>query len=187
MKKTIWLKLSTFVLVISIVSSLFAPAALGAFVSLAGEASASSGKAETVSPSEPSDAEKQIAEFKAAVLRLVNEERKKAELPALESLDKLNEMADVRAKESASSFSHTRPDGTRCFTVFADFSLKYRAAGENLAYGFQTPEGVVAAWMASPAHKANILDKDFTYLGIGYFPKDNGKIYCSQLFYTPLS
>lgn len=128
---------------------------------------------------------KAVLEFKSEILRLVNKEREKAGLPALKVMDKLAEMADRRAEESAETFSHTRPDGTRCFTVFSEYSMTYKSAGENLAFGFSSPEATVAAWMDSPSHKANILSEKYIYIGIGYFLKSNGKIYCSQLFYTP--
>jgi uncharacterized protein YkwD len=128
-----------------------------------------------------------IAQFKAEVIRLVNLEREKAGVAPLKELDTLFPMADVRAQESAASFSHTRPNNTRCFTIFGENNLKYAAAGENLAYGFKTPESVVAAWMKSEGHRRNIMDPDFKYIGIGYFVNENGRIYCSQLFYTPKS
>jgi uncharacterized protein YkwD len=128
-----------------------------------------------------------IAQFKAEVIRLVNLEREKAGVAALKELDTLFPMADLRAQESAASFSHTRPNNTRCFTVFGDNNMRYRAAGENLAYGFKTPEAVVAAWMKSEGHRRNIMDPDFTYIGIGYYVNENGRVYCSQLFYTPRS
>ncbi|NMA25253.1 MAG: hypothetical protein GX936_06265 [Clostridiales bacterium] len=128
-----------------------------------------------------------VALFKAEVVRLVNLEREKAGAAALAVLKILYTMADVRAQESAVSFSHTRPNNTRCFTIFGENNLKYRAAGENLAYGFRTPEAVVKAWMASEGHRRNILDPDFKYIGIGYYVNENGRIYCSQLFYTPRS
>jgi len=126
-------------------------------------------------------------EFRAEVVRLVNIERENAGADALSIMDKLIELADVRAAESAASFSHTRPDGRRCFTVFADYSIIYRAAGENLSLGYTTPEAVVKAWMDSPSHKKNILDPDFKYIGIGFYVNNSGTIYCSQLFYTPKS
>lgn len=124
-------------------------------------------------------------EFKAEVLKLVNEAREKAGLAALTATDNLGEMADIRAEEAASSFSHTRPDGTKCFSIFSDYALTYRSAGENLAYGYDTPQAAFKAWMASPTHKANILSARYTQIGIGYFVKSNGKIYCSELFCTP--
>ena len=135
----------------------------------------------------PADVEDPIAQFKAEVIRLVNLERDKVGVAALTELDSLNPLADLRAQESSASFSHTRPNNTRCFTVFGENNLKYRAAGENLAYGFKTPEAVVKAWMASEGHRRNIMDPDFNFIGMGYYVNENGRIYCSQLFYTPKS
>lgn len=134
---------------------------------------------------ELTEEEQAILDFKNEVIRLVNIERENEGVAALTEMDTLAEMADIRAAEAAQTFSHTRPDGTRCFTLFAEFTLKYRAAGENLAYGYKTPEAVVKAWMNSEGHKKNILDTDFTYIGIGYHVNENGRIYCSQFFYTP--
>jgi uncharacterized protein YkwD len=140
---------------------------------------------ESEAAAELTEEEQAILDFKEEVIRLVNIEREDEGVPALTEMDTLAEMADIRAEESAASFSHTRPDGTRCFTLFTEYSLKYRAAGENLAYGFKTPEAVVNAWMNSEGHKKNILDPDFSYIGIGYYVNENGRIYCSQFFYTP--
>ena len=128
-----------------------------------------------------------ITRFKAEVIRLNNSARKKNGAADLEEMEILGAMADTRAKEASILFKHTRPDGTRCFTIFAENSLKYRAAGENLAYGFKTPETLVAAWMNSEGHRRNILDPDFKYIGIGYFVNEKGTLYCSTLFYTPRS
>jgi uncharacterized protein YkwD len=124
-------------------------------------------------------------DFRAEVLRLVNLEREKAGVRALIEQSALRIPADIRARESSDLFSHTRPDGTRCFTVFAEHSLIYRAAGENLAYGFKTPVSAVNAWMKSKGHRRNIIDPVFKYSGIGYFADQKGKIYCAQLFFTP--
>lgn len=126
-----------------------------------------------------------ITRFKAEVIRLINSERKKNGAADLKAMEILGVMADTRAKEASSLFKHTRPDGTRCFTIFAENSLKYRAAGENLAYGFKTPEALVTAWMNSEGHRRNNLDPDFKYAGIGYFVNEKGTLYCSVLFYTP--
>jgi uncharacterized protein YkwD len=126
-----------------------------------------------------------VSDFKAEVISLVNVEREKANVAPLQQMDVLFTMADVRAGESAVSFGHTRPNGTRCFTIFGEYGLTYKAAGENLASGYKKPEKVVSAWMNSSTHKANILDPEFSYIGIGYYEDTAGKIYCSQLFYTP--
>jgi uncharacterized protein YkwD len=128
-----------------------------------------------------------VAQFKAEVIRLVNLEREKAGLAALKELETLFPIADVRAQEAAVSFSHTRPNNTRCFTIFGENNLKYKAAGENLAYGFRTPESVVKAWMASEGHRKNIMNPNYSFIGIGYYENESGRVYCSQLFYTPSS
>lgn len=52
--------------------------------------------------------------------------------------------------------------------------------GENVAQGY-IPSTVVAAWMASPGHKANILG-DFTHIGLGYWVDDNGRGWFTQNF-----
>ncbi len=140
-------------------------------------------EAEEIEPEE-TEAIDPIEAFKLEILRLVNIERANYDAAPLELMEQLNVMANVRAEESSERFSHTRPDGTRCFTIFSEYNMRYKTAGENLAYGFRTPEAIVAAWMDSPSHRANLLDTDYEYIGIGYF--DNGRrIYCSQLFYTP--
>jgi uncharacterized protein YkwD len=133
----------------------------------------------------PPEAVMTAADFKAEVLRLVNAEREKKGAGALIELDALAIPADIRAHEASVIFSHTRPDGTRCFTVLAEHSLKYRAAGENLANGFSSPAAAVKAWMKSKGHRQNILDPVFKYSGVGYFLNPKGRIYCAQLFYKP--
>lgn len=176
MKKSRLIKLAAFLFAFIVLMSLSVPA-----VFAADETSAAISTETTAL----TDEQTAIEQYKAEVLRLVNIEREKVGVAGVKQLDSLVPMADVRAKESASSFSHTRPNGTRCFTVFADNSIKYSAAGENLAYGFRTPADVVTAWMNSEGHRKNILDTNFKYIGIGYFVNERGTVYCSQLFYTP--
>ncbi len=141
--------------------------------------------AETAAP--PSKADAPAQRFKAEVIRRVNIERQKSKIAGLQEMGALHPMADKRAQEASVLFKHTRPDGTRCFTVFAENSFKYRAAGENLAYGFKTPEALVEAWMNSEGHRRNVLDSDFKYVGVGYFVNEKGTLYCATLFYTPRS
>ncbi|BDG35019.1 CAP domain-containing protein [Saccharococcus caldoxylosilyticus] len=54
------------------------------------------------------------------------------------------------------------------FTVMKNFGIRYCTAGENIAAGQRTPQEVVNAWMNSPGHRANILNKNFTHIGVGY-------------------
>jgi len=111
----------------------------------------------------------------AEVVRLVNVERAKVGLPALGTFDALDAAAAIRAPELVTLFDHTRPDGTSCFTALdATGANQYYTAGENIAAGRDTPAGVVDQWMHSPGHKANILNKDFTHIGVGYAKSDSG-------------
>lgn len=123
------------------------------------------------------------------VVNLVNQERASRGLPALKMKLICNKMAQVRAKESAQFFSHTRPDGTSAETIMADYSVSYTVFGENLASGAATPKEVVDQWMNSPHHKAAILNKKFKYIGVGYYylknDPYNSYYYWSQIFYTP--
>ena len=57
--------------------------------------------------------------------------------------------------------------------------------GENIAYGYTTPDSVFAAWMASPGHRANILDSGYTSIGLGTARATNGTWYWVQDFGRP--
>ncbi len=99
-----------------------------------------------------------------AALNAVNQQRAAAGMGALGWNDNLAACAMIRATELQSSFSHTRPNGQDWYTVAPNIMY-----GENLAYGYSTPESAVSAWMASPTHKANILTPGFTTCGIGAY------------------
>lgn len=91
-----------------------------------------------------------------------NKERVSAGLPELVWSDELAEAADIRAEEIIGTFSHVRPDGTKCY------ALGDRIHGENIARGpHASGAEFVQHWMDSPGHKANILRKEFTMIGIG--------------------
>lgn len=116
------------------------------------------------------------------VVSLVNQERAGYGLSALTIDTTLQSAAAVRAKEIVSSFSHTRPNGSDFSTIFKEFNVSYRTGGENLAWGQRSPEEVVAAWMNSPSHRANILNSGFNKIGVGIYVNSNGTMYWSQLF-----
>ena len=115
------------------------------------------------------------------VVALVNIERAKAGLPALTMSEDLNRAAQIRAKEIVQSFSHTRPNGSSFSSVLKENGISYRGAGENIAWGQRTPEAVVNAWMNSAGHRANILNKNYTTIGVGYY-LDGTTPYWAQLF-----
>lgn len=116
------------------------------------------------------------------VADLVNQERGKAGLAPLEIKVNLQAAAQVRAKEIEKSFSHTRPNGSSFSTVLAENGVDYRGSGENIAWGQRSPEEVMNGWMNSEGHRANILNKNFKYIGVGYHVNSNGTGYWTQLF-----
>lgn len=115
------------------------------------------------------------------VVKLVNEERAKQGLSALSIKEDVRAAAQVRAVEIQTSFSHTRPDGSKFSTALTQQNVSFRGAGENIAWGQKSPEEVMTAWMNSDGHRANILNKNFTSMGVGYAEK-NGLKYWTQLF-----
>lgn len=115
------------------------------------------------------------------VAAFTNHERAGKGISLLAYSDELSRVANVRAKEIASYFSHTRPDGREYYTVMEDFGIKYSYYGENIAFGPSTPQTVVAAWMDSSPHRANILKSNYKYIGVG-MASSNGTYYWVQLF-----
>lgn len=113
-----------------------------------------------------------------AILRLVNEAREEAGVSPLTLDETLCEAASIRAHELETLFSHTRPDGSTCFSVLDEVDVgRYYAAGENIAMGQRTPDAVMSDWMSSPGHRENILRADFDTLGAARY--ENGWV---QLF-----
>lgn len=123
-----------------------------------------------------------VQEAAEAVASLVNAARQDAGLSELELDADLCAAAQARAQEIAQSFSHTRPDGSSCFTVLEEFGISYRAAGENIAMGQRTPEEVMDGWMNSSGHRANILNGTFTSIGVGYYVDGAGAAHWVQIF-----
>jgi len=129
-------------------------------------------------PAASSDKKELIEE----IFKLVNEERKNAGLNELNYNMELQNAADIRARECAEQFSHTRPDGTSCFTVVEE--IDYSVVGENLIKAdnpIATAKALVNSWMNSEGHRANILNADFTETAIGIYISD-GVTYGAQIF-----
>lgn len=109
------------------------------------------------------------------VVRQVNLERRKAGLRELRVSAALDRAAQVRGWEITQRFSHTRPDG-RSWRTVSD-----AVYGENIARGQRTADKVMAAWMSSPGHRANILRPGFGSIGVCCLVVD-GVTYWAQLF-----
>ena len=114
----------------------------------------------------------------------MNQERQNVGLLPLAYDEQITYAATQRSFEMAAidCFSHTRPNGTKCFTVMKEYNIFYRSVGENIAFGQENPEEVINDWMNSPGHRANILTAGFTKIGVGIAAKANGRLYWTQLF-----
>ena len=122
-----------------------------------------------------------LSDYAGQVVVLVNQQRHAAGLPALTRDDRLMRMAQIRAEELTRNFSHTRPDGRGPFTILDDNNYRYTAAAENIASGQATPEKTMNSWMNSSGHRANILSKSVSRIGVGVARHD-GKLFWVQLF-----
>lgn len=123
------------------------------------------------------------AKYANEVLAIVNRVRAENGLGALSTTPELMNTAQLRAMETVTLFSHTRPNGSSCFTAFEQNGVSYRCAGENIAAGQPTAESVMNSWFNSPGHRANILNGSFTRIGIGCYQTNGGYgIYWAQCF-----
>jgi len=144
------------------------------------------GQCETaqISSGDPVETPDDTVEWKynIKVLQLCNQYRREAGLADLYTReDLLWDVAIERADEITELFSHTRPDGSDCFTLFTKKGF-YGYLGENLAGGelYSDPEEVVKAWMNSSGHRANILNSNYTYLATGYVYNSSAITYCAE-------
>jgi uncharacterized protein YkwD len=116
------------------------------------------------------------------VVKLVNIERAKEGLAPLTVDNNVEKAAMVRANEIQTQFAHVRPNGTGFVTALKEAGAVYRGAGENIAWGQKTPEEVVAGWMNSPGHRANIMNKNYVNIGVGNLQDSSGTQYWVQIF-----
>ncbi|CAB1246210.1 Serine protease [Clostridiaceae bacterium BL-3] len=121
------------------------------------------------------------------VIKLVNAERSKNGLAPLKANTELSKVAAVKAQDMIDKnyFSHNSPTYGSPFDMMKKFGISYTAAGENIAYGQKTPSEAMNAWMNSAGHRANILNSNFTEIGVGVAKDKNGTPYWVQMFINP--
>ena len=121
------------------------------------------------------------------VLQIVNTERRKAGLQPLKLSEKLTSIANTKAKDMADKnyFSHQSPTYGSPFDMLHEFGVSYSSAGENIAAGQRSAEQVMNDWMNSSGHRANILNKNYTELGVGYITGGQYGTEWVQLFIKP--
>ena len=113
--------------------------------------------------------------YKQETLDRINQFRAGQNLNALAESERLSSIANIRAKECAVSFSHTRPQGGSVL----DESDVY---GEILAHNNETPERTVNAWISSAGHNHIMSKGEFQHFGAGYYMDEKGNDYWVVLF-----
>lgn len=115
----------------------------------------------------------------------LNALREQADLSPLawNPASRLQQAARLRAFEISRRFSHTRPDGRDCASVLEENGIRFRATGENIAYGSGLgPVGVTKMWEKSQGHRRNMLNATYREVGLAAYSGRNGQVYWVQIF-----
>lgn len=142
--------------------------------------------------------EPDAADVSERALELVNAARAKgrrcgktpfAAAPALRPSTHLQRAALAHAQDMAkhSRFEHIGSDASRPADRVTRVGYAWRSVGENIAAGFADVEAIVEGWLNSPGHCANIMNPQFTQMGIAFAVDPNSKagIYWAQVFARP--
>lgn len=116
-----------------------------------------------------------VHENARSLVKIVNRYRERNGLPGLEWDESLyfvclNHCNDMRER---GYFSHYTPEYLSPFDRLENARFEYVYAGENIAWGQETPEKVLSDWLHSPAHKRNIESSLYTHHAVAYDPVGN--------------
>jgi uncharacterized protein YkwD len=134
-------------------------------------------------------------DFEEQVVILTNQERQKYGCGPLTMDARLRAAAEGHSQDMALNdfFDHTGSDGSTVGTRVSAQGYSWSWVAENIAAGYPSPESVVAGWMASSGHRANILNCNFVHIGVGYYylqndtGNENWHHYWTQVFAKPLN
>jgi uncharacterized protein YkwD len=142
-----------------------APVAFAALVAMSGAG---------VSPSPAAAADLTVPQAEAQMLKLLNAERAKAGLVALQLDTRLTAIARGRSADMANKhyFSHSQPDGRNVFDLINAAKITWYGAGEIIAWNnyptlADSAEAARTGWMNSPGHRGIVMSKTYNYVGIG--------------------
>ena len=127
------------------------------------------------------------------IIDLSNKSRVQFGENALNTNSTLMSAAQAKAEHMVKNryFAHYGPDGSAPWDYFSNAGYKYIEAGENLAITNETAEAVVNGWLNSPTHRENLLNKNFSDMGIGmaYYGEYQGNknTYVVVAFYGKMS
>ncbi len=122
---------------------------------------------------------KKDIDFSKNLFEAINAERAKNSLTSLIYDDALSSIALSHSEDMAARdyIDHTSPDGVGPFDRIDNAGINYVSAAENIASGFATSEKVLQSWLNSPKHSENILNAEFTKIGVGYHSGGNNGTY----------
>jgi len=131
-----------------------------------------------------------VTVMKSDIIVRTNSVREKSALIALNADKALAVIAQRKSDLMAErgEFAHILTDGSTAWSLMKSYNYNFLHAGENLAVHFTTSREVVEAWIASPSHKANLLNANFTSVGVGVSQgvyKGSTGYFVVQLFATP--
>jgi uncharacterized protein YkwD len=140
-------------------------------------------------PRRPAPPARSIATIVDTLFILTNRERTRANLTPLRRSAELSRAAELQAEQMASAekLAHEVP-GARYPTLASRLKLvgyAYRSSGENVAEGYTSGAALMASWMTSPPHRANILSAKYTETGVGMARSKSGRVYSVQVFGRP--
>ena len=137
----------------------------------------------TVTPTQPptESAGFTVSAYESQVATLINEIRADYGLNPLSLDTDLCRVARLKSQDMHDKgyFDHTSPTYGSPFDMMTAFGVRYYTAGENIAYGYRTPQAVVNGWMNSAGHRDNILNSSFRRIGVGYVADGS---YWTQMF-----
>jgi len=137
----------------------------------------------------PAPPARSVATIVDTLFILTNRERTRANLTPLRRSAELSRAAELQAEQMASAekLAHEVP-GARYPTLASRLKLvgyAYRSSGENVAEGYTSGAALMASWMTSPPHRANILSAKYTETGVGMARSKSGRVYSVQVFGRP--
>jgi uncharacterized protein YkwD len=124
-----------------------------------------------------------------SIVDLVNQAREQNGLAPLQVNSSLVEAAQIQSTDMAElgQFDHNLP-GAALPTLESRaqyVGYNYSFLGENVAFNYPDANTVMAGWLASPGHRANILNADYTQIGVGIAYDAQGEPYYTQEFGAP--
>jgi uncharacterized protein YkwD len=137
----------------------------------------------------PAPPARSLATIVDSVFLLTNRERSRASLTPLKRSPELARAAQLQAEQMAAAgkLAHDLP-GSRYPTLASRLKLigyGYRSVGENVAEGYTSGAALMAGWMTSAPHRANILSARYTETGVGMARSKTGRTYHAQVFARP--